>query len=92
MKPKIIKMNPNGTFLVGNNTISQSYDIYTILELKQMIPQLVERQNRGLSVWDSIGKKYQIGGSTVQYLCYMIETGDFDKYIAQWENRLKWEK
>jgi len=80
-KPFILKgLNDDGTFIQtrGKPLI---YNIRDILALKKLIPMVDEYPS-----FSSLCKKVGLHDvRTVQRLCYLIETGEFDKYINQWE-------
>lgn len=80
-KPFTLKgLNDDGTFIQARGK-PLIYNIRDILALKKLIPMVDEYPS-----FSSLCKKVGLRDvRTVQRLCYLIETGKFDKYINQWE-------
>ena len=83
----IIEVKPNGV-LIKEKGLCKAYDMYTLLDLKELIPN-----SKKYKTLKDIAKKVGMKYTSCCYLCAGIELGMFDHLYSQWENlSIKYDK
>lgn len=75
----LIDLKEDGTFLQKKGK-AVTFKIQDVILLKKLIPKVKE-----YPTFNKLAKKLGLSNKTVTRLCYLIEIGEFDKWISKWE-------
>lgn len=91
---KIADVCKDGSILIygqnGRKQIAKKYNMRTLSWLKHKLPVLSRRQKIESNFWGNVAEAYSkrftpISKTTVEKLCYIIDSGAADKWFRKWE-------